>query len=143
MGGLHHYEAPRRDGDRMTSAMAALRAENDELRETVRQLREELAPARDFPPAWKLSPQSKTALSCIMAASPRAATLQRLHSAVYVQGDAPDWSANVITIAVCRLRRRLRAAGLAVEIKNIHGVGYVISAEDRDRLLAAMGADAP
>lgn len=119
------------------SAYAALREENDILRETVRQLREELAPIREFSATWKLSPQQTAFLSCVLAAAPCIAKQSRIVAALYQDRDAPETVANVITVLAYRLRQRLLAAGVQATIENIYGVGYRISEADRDRLIAA------
>ena|SRR5438067_12752846 len=116
--------------------LAALREENDILRETVRQLREEIAPAREFPASWRLSPQQTAFLSCILATSPAIAKQRRIVAALYEDRDPPDSVETLITVLAYRVRQRLRAAGVKVTIHNVCRVGYRISEADRDRLLA-------
>lgn len=115
--------------------IAAMREENDILRETVRQLREDLAPRMAFPRAWRLSPHQSAALSCIMAASPHVATRGRILSALYGDREAPDCADKLLNVMVYEIRKRLRAAGAEAGIRNIFGRGYVMTAATRDRLL--------
>ncbi|WP_187278237.1 winged helix-turn-helix domain-containing protein, partial [Methylobacterium sp. WL7] len=90
------------------AVIAALREENDILRETVRQLREDLAPRMAFPKAWKLSPRQSAVLSCIMAASPHVATRGRILSALYGDREAPDCADKLLNVMVYEIRKRLR-----------------------------------
>jgi hypothetical protein len=122
------------------AVLAALREENDILRETVRQLREELAPVREFPAAWKLNPQQTVVLSCLVATAPGIAKHTRIRAALYEDRDPPDCVADLIMVVASRLRHRLRAAGVNVEIQNVFGVGYRISEADRDRLIAELSS---
>lgn len=117
------------------AVIAALREENDILRETVRQLREDLAPRMAFPKAWKLSPHQSAVLSCIMAASPHVATRGRILSALYGDREAPDCADKLLNVMVHEIRKRLRAAGAEAGIRNIFGRGYVMTAATRERLL--------
>lgn len=114
--------------------VAALREENDILRETVRQLREELAPQIAFPAAWRLTPQQATVLSCIMAASPHVAKHSRIYAAVWGSGDLPEDPRNQVQILVCEMRRRMREAGVEPGFVNVCCVGYRMTLADRDRL---------
>lgn len=119
------------------ATIAALREENDILRETVRQLREELAHVVAFPAAWKLTPQQATVLSCIMAASPGIATYNRLLAALYGDREEPDTAAKVLNTVVCEIRKRLLAADTDACIRNVVGRGYVMTPAARERLLSA------
>ncbi|KAA0117837.1 helix-turn-helix domain-containing protein [Methylobacterium sp. P1-11] len=116
--------------------IAALREENDILRETVRQLREELAPQIAFPKAWRLTPQRAAVLSCIMAASPHVAKHSRIYAAVWGSGDLPEDPRNQVQILVCEMRRRMRAAGVDPGFVSVFCVGYRMTLADRDRLQA-------
>jgi DNA-binding response OmpR family regulator len=120
--------------------IVALREENDILRETVRQLREDLAPRRGFPIAWRLRPQQATVLSCIMAASPRIATHNRIRASLYGGGEIPDSADDLIDVLLSGIRKRMRAAGVEHGFSNVFGVGYVMPAADRDRILAALSS---
>jgi hypothetical protein len=126
--------------------IAALREEIDTLEETVRQLREELAPVRAFPAAWRLSPQQATVLSCIMAASPSLASFSRLVAALYQYREPADSADDMLSVLIFEIRKRLRAAGIEPGIRNVAGVGYAMAPAERDRLLAkarAEGFDPP
>jgi hypothetical protein len=118
------------------SVIAALREENDILRETVRQLRDDLAPVVTFPKAWKLTPQQTTVLSCIMAASPGVASFGRMLSALYWNREVPDGAENLLNFLVFGIRRRLLAAGTDAGIQNVFGRGYTMTTATRDYLLA-------
>jgi len=115
--------------------IVALREENDILRETVRQLREDLAPVVAFPKVWKLTPQQTTVLSCIMAASPGVASFERMLSALYWNREVPDGSERLLGVLVFGLRRRLLAAGIDAGIQNAFSRGYVMTTAMRDYLL--------
>lgn len=118
------------------SVLASLREENDILRETVRQLREELAPVRAFPKAWRLTPQQETVLSCIIAASPGVATYSRIITALYGHEEPPDWVDKMLHVMVSEIRKNLREAGTEPGIRNIAGRGYVMTDARRDHLLS-------
>jgi hypothetical protein len=116
--------------------IVALREENDILRETVRQLREDLAPVVAFPNVWKLTPQQTTVLSCIMAASPGVASFGRMLAALYWNREVPDGAENLLNVLVFGIRKRLLAAGTDAGIQNVFGRGYTMPIATRDHLLA-------
>jgi DNA-binding response OmpR family regulator len=118
--------------------IVALREENDILRETVRQLREDLAPRTAFPFVWRLTPQETTILACILAASPGVATHSRIFSALWGFGDRPDKPGKLVSVVVWSLRKKLDAAIKGCGFNRVFRIGYQMEAADRTRLSDAL-----
>ena len=115
---------------------AALRDRIDELEETVRQLRDELAPQEFwlwFPREWKLTTQQAKVLAFIMARSPGMAKRESLLlNCVSVPGadNMPD--IKIVDVVICAVRKKI--APLGVDIRTVWGNGYEISKRDADFL---------
>lgn len=107
-----------------------------EQAETIRQLREALAPAIAFPSAWKLSPKEAVLLAALYASPASHMTRAALVEACADTADPDDpVGIDVIDVRVCHIRRKLPA----VTIRTVRGVGYGLTPEGRaeiDRALA-------
>lgn len=108
-----------------------LRAENDELRETIAQLREALCPPVVYPAEWGLAPQERTVLAA-MACRP-VATRSALMLALFGDRDADDMpEPKNIDVYIWKMRKKLRPHG--IEIENVFGVGFRLAPAVRARL---------
>jgi DNA-binding response OmpR family regulator len=109
----------------------ALRAENDELRERVRQLEEALSPA--LPPTWDLPlPAAEARALGVLFRNPGIVTRDSLYVAMCGIGSESD--SRVVLVRLVSLRRHLRPHG--VEIRNAYGKGYFLPPESRARVAA-------
>lgn len=116
---------------RLEQQVADLRAENDELREIIAQLREALAPPVVYPAEWQLTPQESTVLAA-MACRP-VATRLGLMLALFGDRDADDMpEPKNIDVYICKMRKKLRPHG--IEIENVFGVGFRLAPAVRARL---------
>lgn len=116
---------------RLEQQIAELRAENDELRETIRQLREALAPVVVYPAEWRLTPQESTMLRTI-ACRP-VARRRALLLALYGERRPDDLPApKVLDVLICGLRKKVRPHGITIEA--VLQVGFRIDAATRARL---------
>lgn len=116
---------------RLEQQVADLRAENDELRETIAQLREALTPPVVYPSAWGLNRQESLILGAL-ACRP-VARRQALLLALYGDRRADDLpDPRVLDVYVCKLRAKLRPQGIAIDA--IRGVGFRLDDATRARL---------
>lgn len=111
-----------------TDAVAALRAENDRLRQAL------MPRPAEFPARWRLSHQQATVLSVILAAAPDVATADRIRAALYQGRSAPASAERVPAVLVSAVRTRLARVGIEVRIWNVLSTGFRMTVEDRDRL---------
>lgn len=115
--------------------LAALRAENDELRERVSQLEAALGRQEWSPEAWGLSRQESRIICCL--ALRELAVMEILKMAAATPGGIEPGPQD-IHVHICRIRRKLARFG--IEIKTRWGVGYFLEAETRKRVRAELGA---
>lgn len=98
-----------------------LRAENESLREEVRQLRDLLAPETTVVPIeWGLTP-TETRVYAHLASRERA-TKESIYQALYSGAVGENVEIKIIDVFVCKIRKKLRPFG--VRIATIWGVGY-------------------
>lgn len=117
--------------------LAALRAENDKLRDQVRNLKDTfLSPAPVFSSIFKLTKNESAMLSAIFRSSGFLPT-RALHIAMH--GLDPDTDPKIVAVYVCKLRKKLRPHGITIE--SIWGEGYRIVGDSRERLRALIGVD--
>lgn len=116
---------------RLEQQVAELRAENEELRETIAQLREALCPPVVYPASWGLTPHESTLLRT-MACRP-VATRRALMLALYGDRDADDMPGpENVDATIWRMRKKLRPHG--IEIQNVLRVGFRLPPASRARL---------
>ena len=111
----------------------ALEAENDELRERVRQLEEEasVVSAWRAPLEFGLTPAEEKILAALMSRD--MATKVYLHQAL---ADASGFCAaeiKIVDVYICKLRKKLNPFGVPVQTH--WGRGYSISNQARDMLV--------
>lgn len=112
----------------MHDAVADLRAENDELRERVRQLEDLLRPsAVTVPPQWRLT-ATEAAVFRHLVSRPMA-TFGSLEAALYSDraDDCPD--RRILSVWIWKLRRKVEPHG--VRIETVWGQGWRL--HDRER----------
>jgi len=110
--------------------IAELAADNEALREQVRQFKDALGRGLRFPPEWKLTRCEAAVLGVLTART--AAQKEAFMIALYGDRDDPP-DENIIRVFVCRLRRKLRAHGIAIHTMK---EGWFVTAADRARLRA-------
>lgn len=102
-------------------AVAALREENDELRERVRQLGEELASSRfSFP--WELGLTRTQTLILNHLLTRDTITRRSTNLVLYSDRGGTEPSDHTIVVQISHIRRKLRPIG--IEIATVHGSGW-------------------
>jgi two-component system, cell cycle response regulator CtrA len=111
-----------------------LRGENDELRETVRQLREATTEHVELP-EWlpHLSPKERGVLSLLSGG--RIVSVDRIMETLYDNREKEPPDANIARVWICKLRRKLEPYGVIFE--NIYGRGYQATPATRELLRVA------
>jgi DNA-binding response OmpR family regulator len=119
--------------------IAQLRAENETLREQIRQAAVDRS-AKQYAWPWRLSPRTARLLDVLYAA-PAGRVLRHDSLKAAVWGDA-DHSSNILSVYIWKLRSKL-PAGIVIDLH--WGVGYSLSPASRARLdevVAALERDA-
>ena len=116
--------------------VVALMEENQELREALRQMQEDLIPQAFVPPEWHLSGRERDLLLALRGGSPNVVHRERLLTALYgvLEQDMPDQK--ILDVFVCKLRRKLTVAESGVTIETVWGRGWRIDPENLARLNA-------
>jgi len=109
--------------------IARLRNENEDLREQVRQLKAVLAPEIEVPLEWGLSASERTIVQTLIARP--VATRQMIWKSLY-DGMKDDRDPKVIDVFMCKIRHKLRPAGIV--ISTVWGRGWALAPEWRERL---------
>lgn len=126
----------------LTAKIARLESDNSELRELVSTLRDELTGANEWSPPIELmlTMAEDTVLKCLIARD--VATKAGLHAALY--GTDPNGGAHdkIIDVFICKLRAKLRRAGLDDVIATRWGVGYFLTSKGRAAILGWPGRSA-
>ena len=113
--------------DMNPGAVARLVEENDTLRETVRQLQALLRPPVAPPAAWKLTPTEADFLLALRAGRGQICTDERMLAALYtIAADTP--APKILDVLLCKVRAKLRRAGVDVEIETVWGRGWRMNA---------------
>lgn len=118
--------------------IAAVEAENDELRERVAQL-ERLIMAEDpLPLEWGLTETEEKVVRCLIARD--LASKETIHFALY--GSIGDEGADpkIVDVLICKARPKLAPFG--IEIETQWGRGYRLSPDARKVIAASLGAKA-
>jgi DNA-binding response OmpR family regulator len=117
--------------------IAQQRERIDELEEELRQhrdkLREALKPTVPIPVEWKLRPQVRRLLAALYEAPDGFIPHERMRLAM---GSAADDMGNIVNVQILNLRRAVKHLGITV--MNRHGQGYVLPAESRAIIKAAL-----
>ncbi len=113
----------------------SLAEENDQLREEVRQLKENIAllvagEPMPFPKAWRLDPMKTRLMRALIR--DKWCSRKKLFTAMYFDREWPLRPEKALDVQICVLRQRLRPLG--VKIVNHIGEGYSITLEDRAKL---------
>lgn len=115
--------------------------ENEVLRHENAELRAALAPVATWPQWWHLSPMEARLLTAIRAAAPYVCTSHRAMLGMYGPHEQ-DWpEEKCLQVYICKLRRKLAAIRLPVEIVTVRSTGYRIGADGADHLDAAQRRD--
>jgi two-component system cell cycle response regulator CtrA len=111
------------------SRIERLEAENDTLRERVRQLHGLLTSSDiDLPREWRLTAQEAKLFGVLLAR--KLATREAIMAGVYGDRLDDEPSIAMVQVLACKLRRKLQPFG--IEIATVWGVGYQLQAEQRD-----------
>lgn len=126
--------------------MARLRAENDTLRETVRQLRAQLGLDASLVfqarcrAALGLTP-SLARLLAVLLARPVASHDALLAALPLRPGCDDERMSNIVSVHICRMRPALARVGVAIGTR--HALGYALSDAAKARLRGLLADDAP
>lgn len=125
------------------AVIRSLRDRIDLLEEENRQLREAAEALISFPRSWRLTEKEARFVSALMRSKTGAMSKEALMTALY--GLEPDVEEKIIDVWACKLRKKLKTLGVAVEIETVWGQGYRLSVESRATLQLALdeidGAD--
>lgn len=127
---------------RRTDPAAALLEELEELREENRYLRGLLCPVMVFPARLKLTPFEHRLLAALAAVGTGYASVERLMASLYLGAGREEPEYHSVVVYVCRLRKKLRAAGVDVAIENLPGLGWRIVPGGIARLEAMVAEEA-
>jgi two-component system cell cycle response regulator CtrA len=120
----------------LTRRIAELEEENEELREKVGAfLGKVAAETAAFPVSWGLSPTEARILGVLMIRE--WATRDQLFVAIKA-GGRPSYLLQVISVHICRLRKKLAPLGARIDVR--WGYGYEISAANKRIIRAAIEA---
>lgn len=104
--------------------IALLERENDELRERVMQLEEQLGASATFPPIFMLTAHEARIFGALMQRE--TCTKEQLMSALYsLRPDSDEVMIKIIDVYVCKARKKLAPFG--IEITTIWGRGYMLT----------------
>jgi two-component system, cell cycle response regulator CtrA len=110
-----------------------LESERDDARARIAELEEALfRPDFRIPPEWKLSRQEVTLLGALIASGDAVLTRAAMMSALY---GSDDWATpKILDVLMCKMRRKLKPHGIAVE--TVWARGYRLSSQARERISA-------
>jgi DNA-binding response OmpR family regulator len=115
------------------SALADLRAENDNLRFELKQLKDALTPTDVFPPAWGLTRWERRLIFILLEAAPRMMRKSALVELICDDfNNAPHWK--IVDVFVCKVRRKLAVHCPAAVIETVWGDGYRMTREGAEAL---------
>lgn len=113
--------------------VSSLRAQRDEAREELRQLKQLIEPQVTFPPEWKLTGIPRRILLIL---SQRTSPISKGSLFHLLYGSDSDIETGVITVFVSKLRQDLRPFG--IEIPSFNRAGYQLTPESRSIVRAAI-----
>ena len=128
--------------DSLLTEIAKLRDRVGYLEEENRQLREALEPAVALPVDWKLTKTEARVLLALHRVRQGYMNRERLLVALY--GLEVDVEPKIVDVMVCKIRRKLRTAGVTIPIRTFHGDGFGLTREGHTALaaiLAGAGAE--
>lgn len=113
-----------------------LRTENEELRETIRQLRRSLAPRhwvriRDL----SLAPSEQALVFALLTSKEQVSRERCRHMIATVLGNLENGSSQGVNVVLSRLRKKLNTLKPPVEIKTVYGYGLWLPPVSRARLV--------
>jgi DNA-binding response OmpR family regulator len=109
---------------REQQTIASQRVQIEELEETVRQMRENLAPVVLFPIEWGLSASQTRTLAAFCRAPGGFLTHEQIFIAAGSKAEGAD---NLVKVHIANLRRKTE--GLGIAILKRWGVGYEMTPE--------------
>jgi Transcriptional regulatory protein, C terminal len=109
-----------------------LRAEVDELRETIRQLRQARKPKVPLPKFLGIRTYQERMLLMLLERAPHVVSQEELYHELY--GDRIDGGpdAKIIIVNMCKMRPKLRPYGIDVTAN--YGGGYYLTLESAEKL---------
>lgn len=107
--------------------IAKLRGKVDDARQTIRNLRDLLAPPLAFPLDWGLT-GSETRMLAALYSHPCGLSKEALHTAIDVDIE-PSSYIKIVDVIICHIRRKVGKHG--VKINTIWGRGYLLAPESR------------
>lgn len=114
--------------------IATQRVKIEELEETVRQMRESLAPVVLFPKAWGLTPTQQR----VLAAFAKAPNGYLSHEQIFIAADSnAEGADNLVKVQIAKLRRKTEDLG--IKIVKRWGIGYELTPESLAFLKATIG----
>lgn len=125
---------------RSVGGLSRLAEENEELRETVRQLREALVPVIALPRAWRLTNTEERLLRALRAAGGGVVHHERAMIALYgMWDDAPQQK--ILDVLICKCRRKLMEAQTRISIETVWGRGWRMTRAGIDAFDIAVAAE--
>ena len=118
---------------REQQTIASQRVQIEELEETIRQMRENLAPAVLFPIEWGLSASQTRTLAAFCRAPGGFLTHEQIFIAAGSKAEEAD---NLVKVHIANLRKKTK--GLGIKIMKRWGVGYEMTPESLAIIRAAI-----
>lgn len=118
------------------AVIRSLRDRLDLLEEENRQLREAAEALVVFPRSWGLAEMEVKFLSALMRSRTGCLSKEALLTALY--GLEWDVQEKIIDVWACKVRKKLAATGLPLQVRTVWGRGYELPSEARAELVAAL-----
>jgi len=103
--------------------IAAIEAENDELREKVRVLEDLIGSRIEAPPMFSLTPSEEKVLGLLQKRE--MATKNQIMYALYAARPDEDPQLKIIDVYICKIRKKLKRFGIEIETR--WGRGYALT----------------
>lgn len=117
--------------------VAALEAENDELRATIRDMEQAFGFHNEVPIMFGLT-QSESKVFSLLIERDMANRDQLLSALMHGRGADAEPHRKIVDVYLCKIRAKLKPFG--IEITSVWGRGYMIDAANKAKIAGYLGA---